>query len=128
MRVAIECAKRSAERAALIVNNDLERGVGSLKAFVCIAPLMGGLATAAGLVNALRMLEVDTFGDIAGGVAETLVPAVLGFWVAVLASCAFHYLSRQLAALNFEAQIAIPELLNQLDRLTERSIPHRPGA
>ena len=116
---AIDCAGRGANRAAAILHHDLERGVGSLKAIACIAPLLGAFGTAIGVIRAValfyRMSALER-GETAGSPAEAFVLIAVSLPVAVLACGGSHYLIHQLATFDVEMRVATLELLNNLAR------------
>jgi biopolymer transport protein ExbB/TolQ len=129
--LAIDCAGRAADRAAALVRRRLDRGITTLKAIACIAPLLGSFGTTMALIDALvqQSLPGCNYGDCAGGLAETFVLVALSLPVAILACVGFHCLKHQLVTIDFETHTATLDLLNtlaleQASRQLEGAIRH----
>jgi biopolymer transport protein ExbB/TolQ len=115
---AIDCAGRAADRAAAIGHRELNRGITSLRAVSCMAPLLGMFGTAVLIVNMLRFLNAPGCnGECAEmGPGGTLIPVLLSLPVAVLACAGFHWLGHQVETLDLEMRTATLDLLNHLAR------------
>ena len=119
---AIECAGRAANRAAVILHCELARGIASLKAIACIAPLIGAFATAMGLINALALFPMTAFerGETSGSLGEAFILIALSLPVAILACGGFHYLGCLVETFDSEMRVTTLDLLNSLARLHRR--------
>jgi biopolymer transport protein ExbB/TolQ len=113
---ALRCSRLGAEHAAANLHIELGRGVTSLWAIACTAPLLGMFGTAVTLRSALHSVPGCGYGDCAGGVAETFVPFALSLPVAVLASGGFHYLRQQIDDFDLEMHAGILNLPDHLGR------------
>ena len=64
----------------------LERGLGAMKVFAAIAPLLGLLGTVTGMIETFQAITLFGTGDpklMAGGISQALVTTALGLAVAV---------------------------------------------
>ena len=64
----------------------LERGLGAMKVFAAIAPLLGLLGTVTGMIETFQAITLFGTGDpklMAGGISQALVTTALGLIVAV---------------------------------------------
>jgi biopolymer transport protein ExbB/TolQ len=114
-RNAVDCAGRAADRTSAIIHQELERGVVSLKAIACIAPLLGIFGTTIGLIHWYAMSAFDR-GEAADGPAEAFVLIALSLPVAIAACAAFHYLKYQAKTFDLEMRAETLNLLNDLAR------------
>jgi hypothetical protein len=117
---AIDCAGRAANRTAAILHYDLERGIASLKAITCLAPLAGAFGTTLLYTIALtRFYGMSAFdrGETAGSPADVFVLLALSLPPAIFACAGWHYLARRMAKLDLEMRLAALDLLNILARL-----------
>jgi biopolymer transport protein ExbB/TolQ len=72
--------------------------------------------TAAMLRSGLHSVPGCSYGDCAGGVAETFVPFALSLPVAIFASAGFHYFRQQIEDFDLEMHTWILNLLDHLGR------------
>jgi biopolymer transport protein ExbB/TolQ len=112
---AVDCTRRAAERAAVVFHRELDRGTTSLKFVACVAPLLGMFGTALLLISALPYYYIPAWRnyDVAGGLADTLVPFILSLPVAIFA---FHFLRHNMEIFDLEMHTATFDLLNNLAR------------
>ena len=64
----------------------LERGLGAMKVFAAVAPLLGLLGTVTGMIETFQVITLFGTGDpklMAGGISQALVTTALGLIVAV---------------------------------------------
>ena len=116
---ALDCTECAANRAAGILRREMARGIASLKAIGCIAPLLGTFATALGVMNAFAFYPMSAFdrGETAGGPEEALVSLIISLPVAIVACAGFHYLNHQVETFELEMRTTTLDLLNQFDRV-----------
>ena len=123
------CTRRAAEREADNVHLQLRSGATSLSAIAGTAPLLGALATAVLLKDALRgyLGCLCDLCDCGSGVAETFVPFALGLPVAIFALAGSRYVRRQVEILDVELRVGILDLLDLLatEIMTAPTVPPR---
>ena len=64
----------------------MQRGIGTVKLFAAVAPLLGLLGTVVGMINTFQAITLYGTGDpklMAGGISEALVTTMLGLIVAI---------------------------------------------
>ena len=113
---ALRCSRREAEHAAANLHVELGRGVTSLRKLACTAPLLGMFGTAILLRSALHSAAGCSYGDCAGGVAETFVPFAVSLSVSVLASGGMHYLRQQIKGFDLDMDLGTLNILDHLGR------------
>ena len=101
----IETASRGSERAKVLFNQELRRGLPILATIATSAPFIGLFGTIFGIINAFRGMQLTGSGGIgavAGGIAEALVTTAVGIGVAVLALWVFSILSSKIEVFDAE--------------------------
>lgn len=113
--------KEALEDAAQYEIPRLEKNLPLLATIAHIAPLVGLLGTAAGMVSCFYALHsasaagsaVST-ADLAGGIWQALVTTCAGLTVAIPAYAAYNYLVSRVDGLIMEMEQASSELVNSL--------------
>jgi len=103
----IESASRGSERAKVLFNQELRRGLSILATIATSAPFIGLFGTIFGIINAFRGMQLTGSGGIgavAGGISEALVTTAVGIGVAVLALWVFNILNSRIEV--FDAEMA----------------------
>jgi biopolymer transport protein ExbB/TolQ len=103
----IETASRGSERAKVLFNQELRRGLPILATIATSAPFIGLFGTIFGIINAFRGMQLTGSGGIgavAGGISEALVTTAVGIGVAVLALWVFNILNSRIEV--FDAEMA----------------------
>ena len=106
----IETASRGSERAKVLFNQELRRGLPILATIATSAPFIGLFGTIFGIINAFRGMALTGSGGIgavAGGIAEALVTTAVGIGVAVLALWVYNTLNSKIEI--FDAEMANTE-------------------
>ena len=101
----IETASRGSERAKVLYNQELRRGLPILATIATSAPFIGLFGTIFGIINAFRGMQLTGSGGIgavAGGIAEALVTTAIGIGVAVLALWVFNILNSRIEVFDAE--------------------------
>ena len=101
----IETASRGSERAKVLFNQELRRGLPILATIATSAPFVGLFGTIFGIINAFRGMQLTGSGGIgavAGGIAEALVTTAVGIGVAVLALWVFNILNSRIEVFDAE--------------------------
>lgn len=101
----IETASRGSERAKVLFNQELRRGLPILATIATSAPFIGLFGTIFGIINAFRGMQLTGSGGIgavAGGIAEALVTTAVGIGVAVLALWVFNILNSRIEVFDAE--------------------------
>ena len=101
----IETATRGSERAKVLFNQELRRGLPILATIATSAPFIGLFGTIFGIINAFRGMQLTGSGGIgavAGGISEALVTTAVGIGVAVLALWVFSILSSKIEVFDAE--------------------------
>ena len=101
----IETASRGSERAKVLFNQELRRGLPILATIATSAPFIGLFGTIFGIINAFRGMQLTGSGGIgavAGGISEALVTTAVGIGVAVLALWVFSILSSKIEVFDAE--------------------------
>jgi biopolymer transport protein ExbB/TolQ len=106
----LETATRGCERAKVLFNQELRRGLPITATIATSAPFIGLFGTIFGIINAFRGMQLTGSGGIgavAGGIAEALVTTAVGIGVAVLALWVFNTLNSRIEL--FDAEMANTE-------------------
>jgi len=101
----IETATRGSERAKVMFNQELRRGLPILATIATSAPFIGLFGTIFGIINAFRGMQLTGSGGIgavAGGISEALVTTAVGIGVAVLALWVFNILNSRIEVFDAE--------------------------
>lgn len=89
-----ETMERAVGREAVLVVQDMKRGLAGLATIGATAPFVGLLGTVVGIMNAFFAMARTGQGGIAtvsGGIAEALVNTAVGLFVALPAVWGFNY-------------------------------------
>jgi biopolymer transport protein ExbB/TolQ len=101
----IETASRGSERAKVLFNQELRRGLPILATIATSAPFIGLFGTIFGIINAFRGMQLTGSGGIgavAGGISEALITTAVGIGVAVLALWVFNILNSRIEVFDAE--------------------------
>jgi len=101
----IESASRGSERAKVLFNQELRRGLPILATIATSAPFVGLFGTIFGIINAFRGMQLTGSGGIgavAGGISEALITTAIGIGVAVLALWVFNILNSKIEVFDAE--------------------------
>jgi biopolymer transport protein ExbB/TolQ len=101
----IETASRGSERAKVLFNQELRRGLPILATIATSAPFVGLFGTIFGIINAFRGMQLTGSGGIgavAGGISEALITTAIGIGVAVLALWVFNILNSKIEVFDAE--------------------------
>ena len=102
-----ETMTRAVEREAVVVVQQLKRGLPGLASIGATAPFVGLFGTVVGIMNAFFAMATAGEGGIstvAGGIAEALVNTAVGLFVALPAVWAFNYFLNRVE--RFRAEMA----------------------
>ncbi len=109
------------EDASLYEIPRIEKNLPALATIAHVAPLLGLLGTATGMVRCFQMIQAKARvfnavspGDLAGGVWEALLATVAGLVVAIPAFIAYNYLAGRVNNCILEMEKASTELVNFL--------------
>ena len=109
------------EDASLYEVPRLQKNLSALATIAHIAPLLGLLGTATGMVRAFQAIQVKAAGslpilpqDLSGGVWEALLATVAGLVVAIPSFVAYNYLVSRVNNFILEMEKASTELVNFL--------------
>ena len=100
---AIECVKLASRREAAAVGREMRRGIPSLAVISATASFFGLLGTVLGMLGSFRSFgtsQSTALGDIAGRLSQSLLPTLLGLFVAISAFCFYRYLSGQIETIR----------------------------
>jgi biopolymer transport protein ExbB/TolQ len=103
----IETASRGSERAKVLFNQELRRGLPILATIATSAPFVGLFGTIFGIINAFRGMQLTGSGGIgavAGGISEALITTAIGIGVAVLALWVFNTLNSRIEIYDAEME------------------------
>jgi biopolymer transport protein ExbB len=113
--------KEVMEDASLYVMPKLEKNLLSLATIAHIAPLLGLLGTATGMVRCFQAISIKSaslntiaIADLSAGIWEALLTTVAGLVVAIPAYVAYNYLVSLVNSAILEMEKASAELINFL--------------
>lgn len=108
---------QSVEAASREENVRLHSGIGVLDIVITVAPLLGLLGTASGLVTIFRGLgETNDNSRIALGIAEALYTTIFGLAIAVPCVIAHGYFLRKIEILTARLEILLSDLVSACQR------------
>lgn len=113
----IECVERACRREALAISLKLKRGIGSLATISATAILIGLFGTVRGICNGFQTIGASRSTALAmttEAIAQSLVPTLLGFFVAITAFVFYRYLCGRMEAFELEMKGASIDLANRL--------------
>ena len=110
---------RAMEREAVLVTQEMKRGLSGLASIGATAPFVGLFGTVIGIMNGFFGMATagsGGIGAVAGGIAEALVNTAAGLFVALPAVWGFNYFLGRMERINSEMANASSELLDYLVR------------
>ncbi|MBK1881806.1 MotA/TolQ/ExbB proton channel family protein [Luteolibacter pohnpeiensis] len=108
---------QAVEAASREENVRLHSGIGVLDIVITVAPLLGLLGTASGLVTIFRGLgETNDNSRIALGIAEALYTTIFGLAIAVPCVIAHGYFLRKIEILTARLEILLSDLVSACQR------------
>lgn len=112
----IECVERACRREALTISLKLKRGIGSLATISATAILIGLLGTVRGICNGFQSIGSRTaqLALTTEAIAQSLVPTLLGLFVAITAFVFYRYLCTRMETFELEMRGASIDLANRL--------------
>src|SRR5947207_3215720 len=105
--VRSECVQLAAIRAAALVHQRLARGLNSLISIAWTASWVGLLVTIRAFVGSFKGISGDCSmcaRYMAKDFSEALIPAAVGFVVAIQAAWTYNYLRDKIETLDLEMQ------------------------
>jgi biopolymer transport protein ExbB/TolQ len=115
----INSAERGADRAAVLFNQDLKRGLSILATIATSAPFIGLFGTISGIINAFRGMALTGSGGIgavAGGISEALVTTAFGIGVAIIALWCFNLLNSKIEIYDAEMDNTTSQIIDYFHR------------
>ena len=115
----INSAERGCERAAVLFNQDLKKGLNILATIATSAPFIGLFGTISGIINAFRGMALTGSGGIgavAGGIAEALVTTAFGIGVAIIALWCFNLLNTKIEVYDAEMSNTTSQIIDYFHR------------
>ncbi len=115
----IDSAERGADRAAVLFNQDLKRGLPILATIATSAPFIGLFGTISGIINAFRGMALTGSGGIgavAGGISEALVTTAFGIGVAIIALWCFNLLNSKIEVYDAEMDNTTSQIIDYFHR------------
>jgi len=112
--------KESIEKSVEIKARDSIVGLGSglpiMEVIITIAPLMGLLGTASGLVSVFSDLDVEASerADLAKGISEALYTTIAGLAVAVPAVIAHSHFTRKIETKSAKLELVVSRFITSL--------------
>ncbi len=118
----VETATRGCERATVLFNQELKKGLSILATIATSAPFIGLFGTIAGIINAFRGMALTGSGGIgavAGGIAEALVTTAFGIGVAIIALWCFNSLNTKIEVYDAEMNNTTSQVVDFFIRTAE---------
>ncbi len=115
----INSAERGANRAAVLFNQDLKKGLNILATIATSAPFIGLFGTISGIINAFRGMALTGSGGIgavAGGISEALVTTAFGIGVAIIALWCFNLLNTKIEIYDAEMDNTTSQIIDYFHR------------
>ena len=115
----INSAERGCERASVLFNQDLKKGLNILATIATSAPFIGLFGTISGIINAFRGMALTGSGGIgavAGGIAEALVTTAFGIGVAIIALWCFNLLNTKIEVYDAEMSNTTSQIIDFFHR------------
>ena len=133
VRAAVLCHDESRETIAQAVQEAglaevprLERNLNMLLTIAQVAPLIGLLGTAVGMMEALSSIELQSplvhSGDISAGLWQALITTVSGLAIAIPAYVAYNFLLGRVEGIVLDMERASGQILSFLLNQRRRSI------
>ena len=118
----INSAERGCERAAVLFNQDLKKGLNILATIATSAPFIGLFGTISGIINAFRSMSLTGSGGIgavASGISEALVTTAFGIAVAIIALWCFNLLNSKIEVYDAEMSNTSSQVVDFFIRSSE---------
>lgn len=115
----INSAERGSDRAAVLFNQDLKKGLSILATIATSAPFIGLFGTISGIINAFRGMALTGSGGIgavAGGISEALVTTAFGIGVAIIALWCFNLLNTKIEVYDAEMSNTTSQIIDFFHR------------
>ncbi|HEY2012293.1 MAG TPA: MotA/TolQ/ExbB proton channel family protein [Bryobacteraceae bacterium] len=109
----VASAQHAAERAAVMVDRQMARGLCGLATVAATAPFAGMIGAVWGISHSFPPCGADKstcMAAIAELLGASIVPAALGLGVAIMASWGYRYLSERMAEFEIEMRNAVRDL------------------
>lgn len=115
-----ERMRAAIESAAIVEIPALERRVGTIGAFVRVAPMLGMLGTVLGLLTTFKELQAEGayahLGVLSAGLTQALICTAVGLAIAIMAHLGHHFLLGRVRALVNDMEYAGHDLMQFLLR------------
>lgn len=111
----VASAQRGMDRAALIFNQEMKRGLNTIATIATSSPFIGLFGTIFGIINAFRGMALTGSGGIgavAAGIAEALITTAFGIGVAVIALWCFNFLNSKVDIIGAEMSNTASEVVD----------------
>ena len=111
----IASAERGSERAQLMFDQELRKGLPILATIATSSPFIGLFGTIFGIINAFRGMATTGSGGIgavASGISEALITTAFGIGVAVLSLWVYNYLNSKIEIFGAEMTNTSSQLLD----------------
>ncbi len=111
----IASAERGSERAEVLFDQELRKGLPILATIATSSPFIGLFGTIFGIINAFRGMALTGSGGIgavASGIAEALVTTAFGIGVAVLSLWVYNFLSSKIEIFGAEMSNTSSQLID----------------
>jgi len=111
----IASAERGSERAQILFDQELRKGLSILATIATSSPFIGLFGTIFGIINAFRGMALTGSGGIgavASGISEALVTTAFGIGVAVLSLWVYNYLNSRIEIFGAEMTNTSSQLLD----------------
>ncbi|MBP1768544.1 MAG: exbB 2 [Candidatus Aminicenantes bacterium] len=118
----INTAQRGCDRAAVLFNQDLKKGLSILATIATSAPFIGLFGTISGIINAFRSMSLTGSGGIgavASGISEALVTTAFGIAVAIIALWCFNLLNSKIEVYDAEMSNTSSQVVDFFIRSSE---------
>jgi biopolymer transport protein ExbB/TolQ len=118
----INTAQRGCDRAAVLFNQDLKKGLPIVATIATSAPFIGLFGTISGIINAFRSMSLTGSGGIgavASGISEALVTTAFGIAVAIIALWCFNLLNSKIEVYDAEMGNTTSQLVDFFIRTSE---------
>ncbi|MGA2363492.1 MAG: MotA/TolQ/ExbB proton channel family protein [Candidatus Aminicenantales bacterium] len=118
----VETATRGCERAMVMYDQELKRGLAILATIATSAPFIGLFGTISGIINAFRGMALTGSGGIgavAGGISEALVTTAFGIAVAIIALWCYNTLNTRVEVYGAEMTNTTSQVVDFFMRTAE---------
>jgi biopolymer transport protein ExbB/TolQ len=118
----INSAERGCDRAAILFNQDLKKGLPIVATIATSAPFIGLFGTISGIINAFRSMSLTGSGGIgavASGISEALVTTAFGIAVAIIALWCFNLLNSKIEVYDAEMSNTTSQVVDFFIRSSE---------